>query len=261
MAMARATEDRVSKAEETVRNHYRTLLAEHYTWMVGMPFADKVAEQRDLLRRLGVAPGPRGMAVDLGCGPGFQSIALAELGFRRILAIDTSEALLGELAQRKGAWPIETVNADLRDSARFVGQGQADAILCMGDTLTHLDSYADLPRLFADARNRLAPGGQLALSFRDLSTELEGLDRFIPIRSDADRIMTCFLEYRPDHVVVHDLIHIRTEAGWTLRKSCYRKLRLALAQVEAELRSAGFEIRSSEPEGRLWAIGATPADC
>ncbi len=92
------------------QHHYDGLLAEHYTWMCGVPFADKVAEQADLLRRAGVA----------------------------------------------------------------------------------------------------APGG---------------LDRFIPLRADADRIMTCFLESNgSESVMVHDLIHVRQGETWTLRKSAYPKL-------------------------------------
>ena len=65
-----------------VTRHYDDLLAEHYSWMVGMPFADNVAEQRDLLRTLGVGPGA-GLAVDLGCGPGYQAVALRNWASRR----------------------------------------------------------------------------------------------------------------------------------------------------------------------------------
>jgi len=46
-------------------------------------------------------------------------------------------------------------------------------------------------------------------TYRDLTKELEGLDRFIPVRSD-DKIMTCFLEYESaESVAVHDLIYTR----------------------------------------------------
>ena len=83
------------------KTHYEKLLAQYYTWMFGVSFADKVAEQQALLQRiLGPAPvsgGTRGAALDLGCGPGFQSLALAELGFAPVIALDTSAALLAEL--------------------------------------------------------------------------------------------------------------------------------------------------------------------
>jgi hypothetical protein len=43
----------------------------------------------------------------------------------------------------------------------------------MGDTLAHLESRADVSKLFRNAHQALAPGGRLP---RDLSTELTGLD-------------------------------------------------------------------------------------
>ena len=75
----------------TVRDHYDGVLAQHYSRMFG-DFETKVDEQRALLERLGVTARPSGgLAVDLGCGSGFQSVALARLGFR-VLAVDFSHA-------------------------------------------------------------------------------------------------------------------------------------------------------------------------
>jgi SAM-dependent methyltransferase len=241
----------------TVADHYDSLLAAHYTWMFGVPFADKVAEQQALLARLGVTPGDAGTAVDLGCGSGFQAVALAGLGFSRVLAVDTSRALLDELETRRDGRAIETVEADLCALPRLIDPDAADAVICMGDTLTHLASRAHVSRLFADIAVALARGGVCVLTWRDLSTQLTGTDRFIPVASDADRVMTCFLEYEPESVVVHDLIHIREAGSWTLHKSSYRKLRLSADWIVTELKRAGLQVTRSEAAGRLWAVTAT----
>jgi SAM-dependent methyltransferase len=241
---------------DTVTRHYETLLAEHYTWMFGVPFSAIVQEQREALAGLGVRPGEHGIAIDLGSGPGFQSIALAELGFDRVIAVDTSQSLLNELNGHKGDLPIETVLADLRDFDRLATPGSADAIVCMGDTLTHLETKADVSNLLEKARDNLPLGGLLVLTFRDLSTELTGLDRFLPIRADADRTMVCMLEYEPETVVVNDLVHVREAKGWTLRKSSYRKLRLCPAALAGELTNLGLTVKRNEPLGRMLAIVA-----
>lgn len=94
------------------------------------------------------------------------------------------------------------------------------------------------------------------LSFRDLTAELAGIDRFIPVRADAERIMTCFLEYGPETVLVHDLIHIQDGEGWTLRKSCYPKLRLGTRWVTAELAALDFRGIWTEEKGRLTVVTA-----
>jgi SAM-dependent methyltransferase len=239
-----------------VTQHYDTLLAQHYSWMVGAPFEAKVAEQQALLEQLGV-PGRAGLAVDLGCGPGFQSVALARLGFSPILAVDSCQALLNELAGHTGDLPIEAVCADLRGLKQLVAPGTAAAVVCMGDTLTHLESRSDVSRLLADSHAVLAPGGTLVLTFRDLSVELKGLDRFLPVRSDGDRIMTCVLDYERDSVVVNDLVYVREGGSWSLHKSNYRKLRVGVEDLSRELRELGFAVRSSEVAGRLQALTAT----
>src|SRR5438105_4991179 len=98
----------------SVREHYDEVLSEHYSRMFG-DFEAKVAEQQALLERLGIRGGPVGrVAVDLGCGPGFQSVALTRLGFR-VVAIDFSRRLLAELTERATGLPIDAIAGDIRD--------------------------------------------------------------------------------------------------------------------------------------------------
>ena len=44
---------------------------------------------------------------------------------------------------------------------------RADLILCMGDTLTHLDTVDAVGALSRTVANRLAPGGRFVATFRD----------------------------------------------------------------------------------------------
>jgi SAM-dependent methyltransferase len=242
----------------TVNEHYERLLSQHYTWMFGVSFEDKVNEQKSFLSRT-LAPlhytPEAALAVDLGCGPGFQTIALAQLGFSPVIAIDTSAELLDELRFHVGDLPVRIEKADLRDLPAIVQTGQATVIVCMGDTLTHLPDKSDA--VFRGAFERLRRGGMFVITYRDLTTELHGTDRFIPVRSDENKIMTCFLEFEnADSVVVHDLVHIRQNMGWSLNKSSYRKLRLGIAWVHEELSRAGFDILSEDLSGRLIGLAA-----
>ncbi len=243
-----------------MNEHYERLLSQHYTWMFGVSFEERVAEQKSFLSRT-LAPldytPEAAMAVDLGCGPGFQTIALAQLGFSPVIAIDTSGELLDELRSHAGSLPIRTEKADLRDLPNIVQTGQATVIVCMGDTLTHLPEKSDVSALFRGVFERLRPGGMFVITYRDLTMELHGTDRFIPVRSDENKIMTCFLEFEnQDSVVVHDLMHTRQDSGWSLNKSSYRKLRLGIAWVRKELSAAGFDILSEDLSGRLIGLAA-----
>ena len=186
------------------------------------------------------------LAIDLGAGSGFQSMALADLGYKRVLAIDTSAKLLKELQSNSGDRHIETIRDDMMNVADHVAPGTADTIVCMGDTLTHLSARELVSELFSEVLRALRENGRFVLSFRDLSSELRGVDRFILVRSAADKVMTCFLEFGPGVVMVHDLIHIHEAGTWKLLKSCYPKLRLSANEIRHELEKAGFKTYAQE---------------
>jgi hypothetical protein len=92
----------------------------------------------------------------------------------------------------------------------------------MGDTLTHLPEHTHVDFLAQEVHEALAAGGHFVLSFRDYSKPLEGDARFIAVHSDERRILTCFLEYEEDTVVVHDILHERAGDAWETRVSSYR---------------------------------------
>ena len=248
-----------------VSDHYERLLARHYTWMFGTSFADKVAEQKSVLAQaigyLG-QENARGLAVDLGSGPGFQSIALAELGFSPVIAIDTSAELLQELQKHTALLTdtehhVQTHHADIRELPRLVNPASATIIVCMGDTITHLPQKSDVTTLCDAIYDALVSGGIFVLTWRDLTAELHGVDRFIPVRSDENTVMTCFLEYASaDAVNVHDLVYTRGPEGWTLNKSSYPKLRLSADWLTQQLEAAGLTVEFEGSAGRLLEIVA-----
>ena len=241
-------------APVSVAEHYQTLLAERYSWMFGS-FEQKAAEQEALFKRLSLHHDPKGAALDLGCGSGFQSVALARLGFE-VTAVDFSERLLQELTQHRGSLPITALQGDLRDLGGFPDES-SQVVVCMGDTLTHLPAKADIPVLFREIKRILKPGGKVIISFRDVNAELQGLDRFIPVKSDPDRIMTCVLEFEPETVLVTDLFYERTQSGWSFHKSSYRKIRIAPSAVAEELRGAGLTVTFRDVIAGFQILAAT----
>jgi SAM-dependent methyltransferase len=225
----------------TVAEHYRTHLAPVYTWMAGGINAAVARGESEIAAILpNLSTG--GSAVDLGTGFGMHAIPLGRRGCA-VLAVDSCSLLLEQLRRHTTGLPVKAVMDEILSFRRHMESG-ADAILCMGDTLTHLPDTASVLQLFALAAESLRPGGKFIATFRDYTSPLEGKARFIPVRSDADRIMTCFLEYAPGTVDVHDLIHERTGSNWQLQVSVYRKLRLAPGWVSAALEERGLSVRT-----------------
>jgi SAM-dependent methyltransferase len=241
----------------TVADHYEKHLGPIYTWMVGD--VDAAISRGDAeLDALALPSTTGGTAVDLGAGFGMHAIPLARRGFS-VVAIDTYDPLLEELASRKGSLPIRTVNADLLAFRTHIA-APIDVIMCMGDTLTHLPNHSSVESLFRDVAASLAPGGLFAATFRDyVSAPLQGDARFILVRGDEERVLTCFLEYADTTVTVHDLLYQREGGSWRLHASSYPKLRLSPEWVVEHLSSLGLSVhRDKAPAGMIRITARMP---
>jgi len=226
---------------KTSAAHYATHLGPVYSWMLGdidAAFARSAAEIDDLK----LPEANHGAAVDLGAGLGLHALPLARRGFH-VTAIDSCQVLLDELRSRSGTLTVTAVNADLVDF-RAVVKEEPRVVLCMGDTLTHLPTLAAVESLLKSVAAGLARGGVFAATFRDYATRtLKGDKRFILVRADADRILTCFLEYAEHDVTVHDVLNEREQDRWGQKIGSYRKLRLAPEWVESTLMELGLAVR------------------
>ena len=239
----------------TVKQHYAEVLAEVYSWMLG-GFDRALEKNTEFFKKHNVIPEKSQVAIDMGAGCGFQSIPLAKLGFA-VIAIDLDEKLLYELQANSGDLKIETVQDDLINFEQYV-DNKVELVVCMTDTLLHLESKEKVSSLFQKVFTTLEDKGKFIITFRDLSQELSELDRFIPLRSNEETILTCFLEYEPDTVKVHDLVYklvYKYEQGsWKLNKSFYRKLRLSSQWVSKQLKDVGFSQIESEASNGLVTI-------
>jgi 2-polyprenyl-3-methyl-5-hydroxy-6-metoxy-1,4-benzoquinol methylase len=226
-----------------VADHYANHLAPIYLWMAG---GMDVSIGRGKTEIDAVCPRPlKGQsAVDLGAGFGMHAIPLADIGYS-VLAIDSSSILLDALNSQIGMRPIKTVQDDLLLFRRHL-ETQVNLIVCMGDTLTHLPTHRSVEQLLGDIAESLKDGGTFIATFRDYTMPLSGLDRFIPVRSDAERILSCFLEYGAEVVTVHDILQERTATDWRQRISAYQKLRLSPDWVVKVLGVHGLQARKEQ---------------
>lgn len=237
----------------TARDHYDNHLAHFYSWMLG-DFEEKQAIQQTFLIRNNIKPVQNNMAIDLGAGNGLQSIALARLGFT-VIAVDFNKLLLEELHARKGNLAINIVFDDMINFLMNLDR-KADAIVCMGDTITHLESKNHVEKLLEKISEHLNPAGKVVISFRELTMELKGEERFIPVKSDDTKILTCFLEYFPNRVMVHDILHEFRSGRWIQKASAYPKLRLSEAFVRDTLERYNIKTLSNEKiNGMLYLVG------
>lgn len=230
----------------SVKEHYDSHLGNFYEWMAG-DFELGRESQEQYFRDKGISSG-KGIAIDLGSGHGFQSIALANLGYE-VKAVDFNQQLLDSLGKRKGELQIELFQSDILSYLKEAPS--ADLIVCMGDTLAHLLSFEELEQMFRMVYQSLRSGGQFICSFRDYQFELKEEQRFIPVRADENRIHTCFLEYQEDKVIVTDLLHENEGGNWKQKVSSYPKLRLSKERILNLLIGCGFQLQDTDEIRRM----------
>ncbi len=236
-----------------VSEHYDRVLSNIYSWMFG-GFETAIQKNILFLNKNNLNPKGSGIAIDLGSGCGFQSIPLAKAGYT-VTAIDIDAKLLNELNENKGELSISTIQQDLVNFDTHFSKKNAELIVCMTDTILHLESKEKVISVFDKVYKTLENNGKFIITFRDLTFELKEIDRFLPLKSDDNIIFTCFLEYETNTVKVHDIIYKKSDKKWELFKSFYRKLRLSESWITEQLANSGFKkIESSCENGLITVI-------
>ncbi|OKL43801.1 glycine/sarcosine N-methyltransferase [Pseudovibrio exalbescens] len=111
--------------------------------------------------------------LDVACGTGFHSVRLMENGFD-VTAADGSAAMVAKAfnnAQSRGLI-LKTVQADWRWLNRDV-HGKYDAIICLGNSFTHLYEESDRRRALAEFYAALKHDGVLILDQRNYDAMLD----------------------------------------------------------------------------------------
>lgn len=237
----------------TTLDHYNALLADIYAWMAGGP-AVALESSRALLKQCDITGHPRGVAVDFGCGPGFQSLALAELSYE-VLAVDNCPAFVESLRKTAPDLRIATVCDDILNFQCHMSS-PAQLAVCLGDTLAHLSSLDEVSQLLSAAHAALAESGILILTLRDYGNEPVGTRRFIPVRSDDTRILTCCLQFFENDLEVTDLLYNRESSGWVMNVGSYRKIRISIPWLVQELDSRGFHTKRDDLKSGMVCIVA-----
>ncbi|MCK8825986.1 class I SAM-dependent methyltransferase [Fuchsiella alkaliacetigena] len=102
--------------------------------------------------------------LDVATGTGTYALALADLGYQ-VLGIDLSEDMI-ELAKQKAVEREIAVDfkvADMRKVNQLAAPESFDLIICLGNSLVHLENEDEIGDFLLKAYNLLAPTGKLVL--------------------------------------------------------------------------------------------------
>jgi glycine/sarcosine N-methyltransferase len=111
--------------------------------------------------------------LDVATGTGFHSVRLLEAGFE-VLSADGSPDMLAKAFEnaRKRGQILTAVQADWRWLARTI-HGKFDAVICLGNSFTHLFSERDRRKTLAEFYAALRHDGVLILDQRNYDSILD----------------------------------------------------------------------------------------
>lgn len=213
-------------------------LADNYDTMTGFEGRARVAA--GFVRRL-LAQYSCRSALDVACGTGVFAMALAQAGVRTTGA-DLSRAMLRQARRRASAMhlPIRWAQAPMQQPGEKL-TGRFDLILCMGNSLPHLLTAAELDAAFLSFRRLLAPGGHLVLHLLNYSRVLKRQERVVEINRQGNAEFVRFYDF-PGGNIRFNLLHITWDASGPVHRLSSVELHpYVKTELRAVLAAHGFK--------------------
>lgn len=136
--------------------------------------------------------------LDVGCGTGVDSLALARLGCS-VIGVDSSPAMIAKARTRvdDSGLPISFEVNDLR-SLESVSDDWADLTLCRGNTLPHLRDVDDLKKAIKALARVTKPDGLLVLGWLNYIPILRQSKRLVGTSGDEHNLFLRFYDFNED---------------------------------------------------------------
>jgi SAM-dependent methyltransferase len=152
-------------------------------------------------------------ALDAGCGTGFHALLLARLGVQ-VTAIDSSAAMVQRAMQhaRDMNLVINVIESDFARLSDHVPAG-FDAVFCLGNTLPHLLSSAEVIAALGQFHSILKPGGLLVLQTLNYDSILSLQKRIIGVTESGANTYVRFYDFLDDGLRFNILTISRAPAG------------------------------------------------
>lgn len=184
---------------------------------------------QNLIRRYGIAS-----AMDAGCGTGFHSLLLAQLGVR-VVAVDISENMLHRLAlhARAMSLKIKMVHSSFEDIRKNLRQ-KVDAVFSMGNSLPHLLSKKALRRTVKGFAASIMRSGILLVQILNYDRILASRERIQSIKEVNGKTFIRFYDYEGQRLRFN-ILSIRKQGSGLRHELNSVTLRPILSKELAEL--------------------------
>jgi 2-polyprenyl-3-methyl-5-hydroxy-6-metoxy-1,4-benzoquinol methylase len=190
--------------------------------------------------------------LDVASGTGMHALELARRGYE-VLGADLSAGMIDRARANAAAAnvAVEFKLAGFGQLSARIGTG-FDAVLCLGNSLPHLLTPADLAAGLADFAACLRPGGLLLIQNRNFDAVLSRGERWMEPQAHreegAEWLFLRFYDFEPDGTLAFNLATLRREDDWqwSQRVTSTRLRPWVQEELAAALGVAGFR------DSRFW---------
>jgi glycine/sarcosine N-methyltransferase len=184
--------------------------------------------------------------LDAACGTGQHALALAQRGYT-VVGADLSPRMIERAmanAQAQGV-SAEFVAAGFGELRARVGGG-FDAVLCLGNSLPHVLTAADLAAALADFAACLRRNGLLLIQNRNFDRVLARHERWMEPQAhqegDREWLFLRFYDFEPDGLLRFNVVTLQRQRGgdWTQHTAATQLWPQRHADLLAALKGAGF---------------------
>ena len=179
-------------------------------------------------------------ALDIGCGTGSYTIALARSG-AKATGMDLSKLMIDEAQKNSLAYRLDInfINSGMEKMLSNIN-GKFDLIVCMGNTLPHLLHKKDLFSMLDACKQLLNPGGHLVLNLLNYDRILDTKERIVGITRSENHEFIRFYDFQEPYVSFNLL-----EIDWTDETSSHKIISTKLypytyLEIESALLKTNF---------------------
>jgi glycine/sarcosine N-methyltransferase len=196
-----------------------------------MPFIEKI-----------LARTPARSVLDIACGTGWHTIALARRGYTAA-GYDASPAMI-EQARVNAARASIDVPFQVADFSQVEKiPGAFGAILCLGNSLPHLLCQGKFFQAFRQMQTKLKPGGVLILHNLNYDLRLKTKPRFFAVEGKEDMLVWRFADYGADLITFHTALFERSPSQppkWSVQVNSTLQKPWLAGDYRNALMDAGF---------------------
>lgn len=181
--------------------------------------------------------------LDVACGTGRHAHLFSRWGLR-VTGTDLSSNMIRRARENAVGNPsIQFLEAGFGE-VQQKAPGPYDAVTCLGSSLPHLLSQADLDAALVDFHAVLNPGGLLILQNNNYDAILQGPRRFMPLASarqaGREYLFFRFFDFEGERVVFHVITFMKEGKAWSYQADGTPQRPLLKADLEDHLSRTGF---------------------